>query len=132
MYPFSVNPNNYDIYTEMIEGLEGYTQEAYHKFKNACLIAATAFNTNSKVGCENELALFVECKENSKLYLANLDQYISFVKGEEKDLIDLSTLTEILENPEVSKEIENVELYYNPYTTELKGITDIYTVKNLF
>ncbi|MEG0409142.1 MAG: type I CRISPR-associated protein Cas7, partial [Bacilli bacterium] len=83
MYPFSVNPSNYDIYSEIIEGFEGYTREAYEKFKEACLVAATAYNTNSKAGCENEFAIFVECKEDSKLYLANLDQYIAFEKREE-------------------------------------------------
>ena len=64
-YPFSVNPENYDIYTKEIEDLEGYTREDYEKFKKGCLIAATAYNTNSKSGCENEFAIFVECKENS-------------------------------------------------------------------
>ena len=74
-YPFSVNPENYDIYTKEIEGLEGYSRQDFEKFKKGCLYAATAYNTNSKMGCENEFALFVECKEASKLYLANLDQY---------------------------------------------------------
>ena len=73
-YPFSVNPENYDIYTKEIEDLKGYSREDYEKFKRGCLVAATAYNTNSKMGCENEFALFVECKEGSKLYLANLDQ----------------------------------------------------------
>ena len=105
-YPFSVNPENYNIYTNEIEGLEGYTKEAYDAFKEGCLVAATAYNTNSKAGCENELAIFVECKESSKLYLANLDEYINFKKGEEKDVIDLSELMQILNKDEVKKEIE--------------------------
>ena len=95
-YPFSVNPQNYDIYTKEIEDLKGYTKEDYEKFKKGCLIAATAYNTNSKAGCENEFAIFIECKENSKLYLPNLDQYIKFEKQEDKDIIDISELEEIL------------------------------------
>lgn len=130
MYPFSVNPQNYDIYTQEIEGLEGYTQESYKKFKEACLTAATAYNTNSKAGCENEFAIFIECKEGSKLYLANLDQYISFIKNDgEKDTIDLSELSKVL--LEVRDDIENVEVYYNQYTTELRGILPEYKVNNL-
>lgn len=132
-YPFSVNPENYDIYTKEIEGLEGYTKEDYEKFKKGCLIAATAYNTNSKMGCENEFALFVECKEGSKLYLANLDQYIEFKKNEnEKDIIDISELEEILNQEKVKEEIEKVEIYYNSYTTKLVGVKDSDIVKELF
>ena len=131
-YPFSVNPQNYDIYTNEIEDLEGYTKESYEKFKKGCLIAATAYNTNSKVGCENEFALFIECKENSKLYLANLDQYIQFKKQEEKDIIDITELEEILNQEEVKSEIEKVEIYYNTYTIELIGAKEGDIVKNLF
>lgn len=131
-YHFSVNPQNYDIYTNEIEGLEGYTQESYEKFKKACLIAATAYNTNSKAGCENEFAIFIECKENSKLYLANLDQYIKFEKGEEKDVIDITELENILNQEEVKSEIEKVEIYYNTYTIKLIGNTEGDIVKSLF
>lgn len=132
-YPFSVNPENYDIYTKEIEDLEGYTREDYEKFKKGCLIAATAYNTNSKSGCENEFAIFVECKENSKLYLANLDQYIKFEKNDEgKDIIDISELEEILNEEKIKQEIEKVEIYYNSYTTNLIGTRDNDEVKELF
>lgn len=131
-YPFSVNPENYDIYTKEIEDLEGYTVEDYNKFKNGCLIAATAYNTNSKAGCENEFAIFVECKENSKLYLANLDQYIKFEKRENKDIIDISELEDILNQDKVKNEIKSVEIYYNPYTTELLGTKERDIIKELF
>lgn len=131
-YPFSVNPQNYDIYTKEIEDLEGYTKESYEKFKKGCLIAATAYNTNSKAGCENEFALFVECKENSKLYLANLDQYIKFEKQEEKNIIDVTELEEILNKEEIKSEIEKVEIYYNPYTTNLVGAKEGDIIKSLF
>lgn len=132
-YPFSVNPENYDIYTKEIEDLEGYTREDYEKFKKGCLIAATAYNTNSKSGCENEFAIFVECKENSKLYLANLDQYIKFEKNDEgKDIIYISELEEILNEEKTKQEIEKVEIYYNSYTTNLIGTRENDEVKELF
>ena len=89
MYHFSVNPQNYDEYKNIIDGFTGYTKEAYEKFKEGALIGATALNTNSKVGCENEFALFIECKEDSDLYLSNLDKYVSFEKGEDKNIINL-------------------------------------------
>lgn len=131
-YPFSVNPENYNIYTSEVDGLDGYTKDAYNAFKKGCLVAATAYNTNSKAGCENELAIFVECKENSKLYLANLDEYIEFKKGQEKDTIDITKLMDIINSPEVKGEIEKVEIYYNSYTTNLIGNLGIAEVKSLF
>lgn len=130
-YPFSINPENYNIYTNEIENLEGYNEEDYQKFKEACLVAATAYNTNSKAGCENEFALFVECKENSKLYLANLDQYIEFEKGTEKDIINIEKLAEILNEDQIKDKIDRIEIYYNPYTTELKGELNNCEVKSL-
>lgn len=130
-YPFSINPENYNIYTDEIENLEGYNEEDYQKFKEACLVAATAYNTNSKAGCENEFALFVECKENSKLYLANLDQYIEFEKGNEKDAINIEKLAEILNEDQIKDKIDRIEIYYNPYTTELKGELNNCEVKSL-
>lgn len=131
-YPFSINPENYNIYTSEIEDLEGYTKEAYESFKRGCLVAATAYNTNSKMGCENEFAIFIECKENSKLYLSNLDEYIGFEKQEEKDIIDLTKLMDILNKEDIKKEIEKIEIYYNSYTTNLIGDIGSVTVKDLF
>ena len=132
-YPFSVNPENYNIYTSEIEDLQGYTREDYEKFKRGCLYAATAYNTNSKMGCENEFAIFVECKEDSKLYLANLDQYIKFEKREEgKDIIDITELEEILNQENIKSQIEKIEIYYNSYTTELNGVQEGDIVKDLF
>jgi len=78
-YPFTINPKAYNEFIEM--GVtEGYTEEDYEKFKDAALTSATYFVTNSKVGCENEFALFIETDED--LYLPNLDKFIEFKKGE--------------------------------------------------
>ncbi len=132
MYPFAVNPYNYNIYKELLGNkFVGYTREAYNQLKKGCLIAATAYNTNSKLGCENEFALFVECKENSKLYLPNLDEYVFFRKNNgSKDIIDISKISEMLS--EVKNEIEKVEIYYNKYTIEILGAKEDYIIKELF
>lgn len=116
-YPFAVNPDNYLEYENILEGFEGYSQEAYEKFKEGCLVATTAFHTNSKTGCENEFALFVTCKEGNKKYLPQLDRYISFQRGEDKNVIDLTVLGELLN--QYKEDIEKIEVYYNPYTTDL-------------
>ena len=130
MYPFAITPSVYDEYVEL--GVtEGYTEEDYAKFKEAALVSATAFNTNSKLGCENELAVFVEA--DKKCYLPDLAQYVTFEKGKkgEKDIITLG-FSGILND--VKNKIEKVEIYYNSYTTEIKhDITDINVIEyNIF
>ncbi|TYQ16312.1 UNVERIFIED_CONTAM: CRISPR-associated protein Csh2 [Acetivibrio alkalicellulosi] len=117
-YPFVINPENYNCYLEMgIEGFTGYTKEAYNAFKEASLLGATALNTNSKMGCENEFAMFIECKEESKLYLPDLSQYVDFSKGDDISNIDISKLDFI---EKFSNDIDSIELYYNPCFIQVK------------
>ncbi|PYG86980.1 CRISPR-associated protein Csh2 [Ruminiclostridium sufflavum DSM 19573] len=131
VYPFSVNPDNYSDYVKLMEGFEGYTREAYERFKSACLVAATAFNTNSKSGCENEFAIFIEFNEDSKAYLPPLDQYVEFVKGDTINRLDLTRLSELLKS--VGDKIQAAEIFYNPFTfekPELQGVN--YSAYSLF
>lgn len=113
-YPFVINPL---AYKELVDlGVtEGYTEEDYQNFKRTALVSATAFATNSKVGCENEFAVFVETESDA--YLPNLSEYVTFAKCEDKNIIDLKKLANILKD--MSQQIKSVEIYYNPYTTEL-------------
>lgn len=124
-YPFSINPLAYKPFIEM--GVtEGYTEKDYNKFKEVALVSATAFNTNSKVGCENELAIFVETEE--ELYLPDLAQYITFEK-EEKDVIILG-FDELLNS--LGDLISNIEIYYNPYKTIIRANIDKAKYLNIF
>lgn len=112
VYSFSVNPDNYNDFVGLAGDFEGYTVEAYEKFKLAARVATTAFNTNSKSGCENELALFVELREDSKLYLANLDNYVTISKADDDRIVyDLTGLEKIL-MPHLD-EIAGIDLYVN-------------------
>ena len=114
-YPFVVNPLAYKELQELgIESAE-YTEEDYKEFKRTAIVSATAFATNSKEGCENEFALFVET--DKELYLPNLTEYITFEKGEKLNVIDISGVATILN--EFADRIKDIEVYYNPYTTEL-------------
>ena len=116
-YPFVINPM---AYKELVElGVtEGYTEEDYQTFRRAALVSATSFATNSKVGCENEFALFVETKADA--YLPNLSEYIEFEKTGDKNIIELQCADLLTELGDV---VEKVDIYYNPHTTELKGMT---------
>ena len=93
---------------------DGYTEEDYENFKRTALVSATAFATNSKEGCENEFALFVETDPD--LYLPNLSEYMTFTKGEDKNIIAFED-TAFLDD--LADKIKSVEIYYNPYTTKL-------------
>lgn len=117
-YPFVINPM---AYKELVElGVtEGYTEEDYQNFKRTSLVSATSFATNSKVGCENEFALFVETKADT--YLPNLSEYIQFEKGIEKNVIKVEC-SELLK--ELGEKIERVDIYYNPHTTILEGVSE--------
>lgn len=128
-YHFAINPDAYADFVEM--GVtEGYTKEDYEKFKEAALTSATSFNTNSKVGCENELAVFVETDKNT--YLPDLSQYVYFKKADdesEKDTIELK-FDKILND--VKDKIQSVEIYYNPYTTTVVADIENAKMMNIF
>lgn len=125
-YPFVINPLVYKEFEEL--GVtNGYTEEDYNKFKEAALCSATSFATNSKIGCENEFALFVETNINT--YLPTLSEYVEFQKGDGKNTINLNC-GELLN--QLEDKILSIEIYYNPYTTIIN--TDIEKVKeyNIF
>ncbi|MCR8744477.1 type I CRISPR-associated protein Cas7 [Romboutsia lituseburensis] len=114
-YPFTINTMAYKEFKEL--GVtDGYTEEDYSKFKKAALVSATSFATNAKAGCDNEFALFVETE--SDLYLPNLDEFIEFTKGDEKNTIKLNC-SELLNS--LKDRILKVEIYYNPYTTNIES-----------
>lgn len=125
-YPFSINPLAYQDFVKM--GVtKGYTEEDYKKFKEAALVSATAFNTNSKMGCENEFAIFIETEK--ELYLPDLAQYISFRKEENQNVITLGF--EKLLN-DLGNRILNVEIYYNNYKTKIEASINKAKYFNIF
>jgi len=112
-YGFSINPNNYNEYKEILgSDFNGYSKEDYEAFKKVALKSATAYSTNSKFGCENEFALFVECKDKDT-YLPDLSDYVEF--DSEARSVDLIKLEELVGDR------GDIEVYSNPY--KLKVIT---------
>lgn len=120
-YGFSINPKNYDEYKILLgSDFDGYTEADYKEFKRVALVSATAYSTNSKFGCENEFALFVECKDET-CYLPDLSDYITF--DSQKREIDLNKLEELIRG-----KYENVEVYYNPYKLKLNTTLPTYNI----
>jgi len=111
-YGFGINPNSYDEYKTLLgTDFTGYTKSDYEEFKKVALVSATAYNTNSKFGCENEFALFVECKD-SECYLPDLSNYIEF--DSQKREVDLTKIESM-----IKEKYEKVEVYYNPFKLSL-------------
>lgn len=119
-YGFSINPKAYDEYKLLLKDFEGYTKEDYKEFKKVALTSATAYSTNSKFGCENEFALFVECKEDD-IYFPDLSDYIEFNSDERS--IDLSKVEELIKN-----KYEKVEVYFNPFKLEVNTTLDKFNI----
>ena len=116
-YSFSVNPSVYNNFIKL-GATDGYTREDYEEFKKTALIAASAYDTNAKSGCENEFGLFVETDKD--LFLSDLAQYVTFSKVDGgKDIINLVELANLLND--CTDRIKSIEIYYNPYTTVLEG-----------
>ena len=113
-YPFAVNPMAYDNYVGIADEFDGYTDEAYEKFKTAALVSATAFATNSKIGSENEYALFVEMNENDFTALPDFAKFVKFELEDDKSILDFSLLNELLSS-KIDQNIKEIELYINPY-----------------
>ena len=90
-YGFSVNPSAYNEYKSVLDDFSGYTSKDYEEFNRVAKVAVTRFATNSKYGCDNEFALFIEY-ENEK-YLPDLSEYIKFdSQNREVDLSDIEKL----------------------------------------
>lgn len=119
-YGFGINPKAYDEYKHILDGFEGYTQADYEEFKKVALVSATAYNTNSKFGCENEFALFVECKDD-ECYLPDLSNYIKFDSDTRE--IDLSDVEKL-----VKDKYSSVEVYFNPFKLSLKTSFDSFNI----
>lgn len=116
VYPFSVDPNNYSEFLNL-DNFNGYTEKAYLKFKDAARIAVTALTSCTKAGCNNELAIFVELKEDSKAYIPTLADYVRFEKGADKNTYDVTSMNFL---SDMADEIESIEIYYNDRTVNVE------------
>lgn len=112
LHHFSVNPKNLEeIVTLAGSDADNLTDEDINKLKEAMRRGATYYDSASKAGTENELLIWVQLKENSKLVLPNFNNLIE-LKREKQDgkvVLDLLKLKEELKK-HVS-EIESIEIY---------------------
>lgn len=112
VHGISVNPKN----LEMLTGLSGtnnfLTTADIDKLKLGLRRGATYYNSSAKAGTDNELLLWVELKEGSKLVLPSFAELVEVMDTDNRE-INLGGVQRFLAQDHVKNEIEKVEVYYN-------------------
>ncbi len=125
LHHFSINPNNLcDILANAGENAQTLSSDDIDKLKEAMRRGATWYDSASKAGCENEMLVWVELKENSKIVLPNFTTLID-LKDEKKDgkyVYDFEKLT--TELGKFQGEISFVEVFYNKQMCELENLPE--------
>ncbi len=123
LHHFSINPQNLcDISDIAGDGCQKLSDEDIAKLKEAMRRGATWYESASKAGCENEMLVWVELKENSKIVLPNFTNLITLndTKEDEKCVYDFKKLKEVLDG--IKDEISSVEIYVNKHTCKLENL----------
>lgn len=122
LHHFSINPQNLRELVKMAgDGCQTFSDEDIKKLKEAMRRGVTWYDSASKAGCENEILVWVQLKEKSKIVLPNFSSLISLKEEKEfgKCVYDFSRLKDILiKNAE---EIDFIEVYYNNQTCKLEN-----------
>ena len=112
LHHFSVNPKNLeDVVNIAGEDTDTLSVEDINKLKEAMRRGATYYDSASKAGTENELLIWVQLKEDSKLVLPNFTQLLD-LKNEKEDgkiVLDLQKLKDELQKH--SSDFEKTEIY---------------------
>lgn len=132
LHHFSVNPKNLsDIAMMAGDGCQILSDDDINKLKEAMRRGATWYDSASKAGCENEMLVWVQLKDTSKIVLPNFSTLI-VLKDEKKDgkcVYDFDKLTDILKG--VKDEIDSIEVYFNKHTCILINLPERTTQNDL-
>jgi CRISPR-associated protein Csh2 len=120
VHHFSVNPKNIEDDVKRT-GLDGLRTEDITKLKEGLRKGATYYDSAAKAGTENELLLWVQLKNDSKIVLPS---FVSLININEEKEVDLSKVNELLSEPHIKSEIESIEIYYNKSNTIVLGEPD--------
>ena len=120
VHHFSVNPHNLVDMANAVSN-DGVTKDDVEKLKKSMCCGATFYDSSAKAGTENELLLWVQLKENSKLVLPS---FVELINIDQERKIDLARVKELLDKENIKSQIEKIEIYYN------KGLTDVVNIPN--
>ena len=124
LHHFSINPGNLDDISEIVGEGAKLSSADIDKLKVGMRCGVTWYDSASKAGCENEMLVWVELKEGSKLVLPSFATLINLEEEKEKGkcVYDFEALTNKLED--IKSSVESVEVYYNKQTCILKNLTE--------
>lgn len=122
VHHFSINPQNIENFAEKSGG-EQLNTDDIAKLKSGLTKGCTFYDSSAKAGTENELMLWVQLKEGSKLVLPSFVELVS-VANDDQRTIDLSKVSGILRRESVKPHIERIEIYYDKATTTVTGGPD--------
>lgn len=130
VHHFSINPQNLsDIATLAGAGAKKLSSEDIEKLKEGMRRGATWYDSASKAGCENEILLWVQIKEDSKIVLPNFTTLIETLETKQngKVVFDLQKVKNVLAKN--SADIEKIEIYYSKATTAVENLPE-HTIEN--
>ena len=125
MHHFSINPQNLrDVASLVGESAQVLSTEDIEKLKEAMRRGVTYYDSTSKAGCENEMLVWIQLKEDSKAVFPNLMELILLEpeKKEGKSVYDFTNLKEKIDG--LKDEIECVEVYYDKQTVSVNNLPE--------
>lgn len=129
LHHFSINPKNLEEHQD--ETSLKLSQQDIHKLKEAMQRGATYYDSTSKSGTENELLVWVQLAENSKIVFPNFSQLIKL--GEEKKdgkiVAELHEIKALIEK--YQDEIDTVEIYQNVSSITLNDVPENAVIKDI-
>lgn len=122
LHHFSVNPSNLRYIVVLADEAQTISTEDISKLKEAMRRGVTWYDSTSKAGCENEVLVWVQLKEISKIVLPNFTTLINLEesKSDSKSVYDFARLKTELER--FKDEIDSIEVYYNKQTCSIKNL----------
>jgi len=123
LHHFSINPNNLrDIVALAGEGAKTISSDDISKLKGAMCKGVTYYDSAAKAGTDNELTVWIQLKEDSKIVLPNINSLIDqdkITKEEGKMVFDLAAVSNIAEK--YKSDIDTYEVYYQKENTTIKN-----------
>jgi len=123
LHHFSINPNNLrDILALAGEEAKTISGDDISKLKDAMCKGVTYYDSAAKAGTDNELTIWIQLKEISKIVLPNINSLISHSEISKKDgkmVFDLAAVSDLVEK--YKSDIDTYEVYYQKENTVIKN-----------
>lgn len=122
IHHFSIYPNSLnDICSALGKGAKHLSIEDVALLKEAMRKCVTWYDSSSKIGCDNEMLVWVTLREKSRLALPSFVSLISLEaeKADGKCVYNLSMLKDVIDKH--SDDIESIEIYYDNMRCSIKN-----------